>query len=157
MFKRSIGRKVLFLVSSLILLAQAGYAIMPPRVYRKAIRESSIKAVARVKSVTVYDRSELYVRKKVVFELIKSYGPVTPKKEFVGYCESATDKPIVGGTIYYYPNVGEVAFVTLGGNSLAGYFTSYTLLTPELSDTLERDGLSGLKYGIGEVYVKNKE
>ena len=157
MSKKGVWDRILFLLLLLFFLAQAGYAIMPPDTYRAAIRASEIKVVARVKAVTVVEETDIYIEKKVEFELLKSYGTVTPAATFWGYCRGDTAKSFVGGTIYYYPEAGEVAFVTLSGDAKSGNFTSYTLLSPELSDTLDKEGLDGLEYGIGEVFVKNNK
>ncbi len=140
-----------------IFLAELAYALMPPYVYKEAIENSPIKAVAVVKGVTVIEKTKFYIEKKVEFELVESYGLVKPAKKFYGYCKSATAEPLVGGTIYYYPVVGEEVFVTLDSVSRgddSGLITSYTLLDEDLRAVLKTLGLDGLEAGIGQVAPK---
>ncbi len=150
--------KIMVLAICFSLFAEAGYAIMPPDVYKKAIQDSPVKALAKVLDVVVTEKSKYYICKRVKFKLVKSYGLIKPSKIFYGHCKSATDNKIVGGTIYYYPEKGDEVFVTLDGVGIdgdAGYFTSFTLLDDKLRNTLIKIGLDGLDYGFGKVTRKN--
>ncbi len=149
--------RIMFAALALGVITGSALALMPPEVYVKAIESSPIKVIAKVKSVKVSEESKYYIEKKVEFVLVKSYGPVTPPKIFFGSCKSSTDETIVGGTIYYYPNVGDEVFVTLdgvGAGDDSGYVTSYTPMIDELKNILQNIGVSGLEYGIGKVSVK---
>ncbi len=149
--------RIMFAAMALGFVAGSAFALMPPEVYVKAIESSPIKVIARVKSVKISEESKYYIEKKVEFVLIKSYGPVKPANVFYGSCKSSTTETIVGGTIFYYPNVGDEVFVTLDGvgdGDDSGYITSYTPVTDELKNILDNAGLYGLEYGIGKVSVK---
>lgn len=150
--------KILVLVVCFGIFADAVYAIMPPDVYKKAIQDSPVKAIAIVQDVVVTEKSKYYISKKVKFKLVKSYGLIKPTKIFYGHCKSATENKIVGGTIYYYPEKGTKVFVTLDGvgtDGDSGYFTSLTLLDDKLKSILSKIGLEGLDYGLGRVMPKN--
>ncbi len=62
-------------------------------------------------------------------------------------------KPVAGPDQYYSPKKGDIVFLTLDCAS----FTSYTLLTPELNAALKENGLAGVEYGCGCVYVEEDE
>ena len=143
----------LFVVAALsgLLLSRAALAVLPPEVYKQAIRDSKVKAIAKVVEVKVVATSPTMVSKKVLFRLERSLGPEQPEETFVGHCESAGKKEIVGAPLFYYPKVGERVYVTLVKSG--GSFTSYTLLTPELEEALLHSP-EKVKPGIGEVTVK---
>ena len=137
------------------------FAVMPPQVYIKRIKESQVKALAVVKNVEVTAEKEHYIAKKVEFELIDSYGKVKPSKVFYGSCKSSTGTPWVGGDIYYYPVAGEKVFVTISlygqikeNQCVYGEITSYTPVTVELENCLKKDGLDCIEYGMSRVRVK---
>jgi len=137
-------------------------ALMPPNVYHEKIKKSLVKVTAKVISIEITGNSKHAVFKKVKFQLIKSYGRITPPKIFIGHCLSAGKKPISGGDIYYNPEKNDVVFVTLAGGNKSvsddcGNFTSYTKLTKRLETALDKKGLSALSYAIGSVYIKDKE
>ena len=136
-------------------------ALMPPKVYHEKIKKSLVKVTAKVISIEIAGNSKHAVFKKVKFQLIKSYGKITPPKIFIGHCLSAGKKPICGGDIYYNPEKNDVVFVTLAGGGKntsndCGDFTSYTKLTEKLKSTLNKKGLLALSYGIGSVYIKKE-
>ncbi|MFC1570848.1 hypothetical protein ACFL4E_03595 [Candidatus Omnitrophota bacterium] len=153
-----VSKKMYFLVSVLLcagLIAASAFAVLPPKYYAKAAEESNIKATAVVKSVKVLEHHKAVDYKRVTFELIKSYGPEKPPKEFTGRCESVNKRwweksPGVGGTIYYYPKKKEKAYVTINHND--GSITSYTRLTPKLEKALDTD-FKSVKTKMGTAYA----
>ncbi len=154
---KRIWAKITVVLVCLGILAEVGYAIMPPEVYKKYILESKLKAVATVRNVEIIEKTEYYIEKKVEFELMCSYGEILPPKVFYGYCKSATENLRVGGTIYYYPMIGDEVFVTIGSigeGEDTGNITSFTYMDEDIKKALRDDGFAGLNYGMGKVYPK---
>jgi len=137
----------------LLMFSSLLFAVMPPSYYKKMIEESQIKAEALVLHVKITDKTEYKIQKEITFKLIKSDGKVKPKEQFKGWCYSATDKPLVGGEIYYYPKVGEKVYVTL--STKGGKVTSLkTLINTEqelmnaiatIATKSEKEGLKQLE------------
>ena len=65
---------------------------------------------------------------------------------------SPGDIPPPGGTLYYYPNLGDRVFVTISRDD--GELTSYTKLTPDLEKAL-KNNLKVLRLRGTEVVFKN--
>lgn len=127
-------------------------AMLPPDVCNQRIKDSKIQAIATVKDIkTVYEsKTTNLVEKQVIFELEKSMGEITPKKEFSGYCDSVIEGkiPIPGGP-YFRPVKNQKVFVTITKSN--GYITSYTILTPELQEKIIHN-FKKIKYDIDRIY-----
>lgn len=135
----------------LILTTGIAFAVMPPKHYKELAEESKIKATAGVISIKVIESTKRSTYKEVTFQLIKSYSVVKTPEKFVGKCNSVDfpwQDPGVGGTIYYYPERSDNVFVTISENG--GSITSYTILTPQLEEALEKDQIA---FGMGKIYI----
>ncbi len=137
-----------FLISSLC------FGVMPPEYYKEMIDESQIKAEAEIVHVKIVDKTEHKIQKEITFKLIKSDGEVKPQEQFKGWCYSATDKPMVGGEIYYYPKAGQRVYVTLAskGGKVTSLKTLHVDMQKELMSAIviiatksEKDGLTQIK------------
>jgi len=138
----------LFLVSSLC------FGVMPPKYYEEMIAESQIKAEAEILHVKVTDKTEYKIQKEITFKLIRSDGKVTPNEQFKGWCYSATNKPLLGGEVYYYPKAGERVYVTLAtkGGKVTSLKTLQVDMQKELMSAIviiatksEKDGLAKIE------------
>ncbi len=128
-------------------------AVMPPEHYDRLVRESRIKAVAIVKKIIVLSKTDQRTHKKIVFDLETGFEENMPSS-FEGTCYSIDhtwQKPMVGGTIYYYPFVGQKVLVTITSNS--GKITSYTPLGPDLLKEIKKNGLANISYGMGKAMI----
>jgi len=141
---------LLFLVAAVL---PAG-AVMPPDHYRRMAEESTIKAIAVVKSVEVIERTKRSTFKRVVFEMKHPFSADAPRS-FTGTCYSvdhAWQDPGVGGTIYYYPAEGTTVFVTVAadGGSITGLVTLNEETEKRFMAHPER-----IRYGIGGAYLED--
>ncbi|MFC1480586.1 hypothetical protein ACFL5Y_03990 [Candidatus Omnitrophota bacterium] len=147
--------KTIIAILFLCFFSTSVFAVLPPKYYEKAARESKIKATATVEAVKVADHYNAVDYKKVTFKVIKSFGPEEALEKFTGRCESVNKRwfekpPGAGGTIYYYPKKGERVYVTISSED--GGITSYTRLTPKLEKALNED-FKSVKTKMGTAYV----
>jgi hypothetical protein len=117
------------------------------------IDESQIKAEAQILHVKVVDKTEYKIQKEITFRLIKSDGKVKPKEQFKGWCYSATDKPLVGGEIYYYPKVGQRVYVTLAtkGGKVTSLKTLHVDMQKELMSAIVVIATKSEKEGLAQI------
>ncbi len=59
-------------------------------------------------------------------------------------------EPPVGGTLYYYPEAGDLVYVTVGSNG--GPITSYTYLN-DVMESLFIDNEEKIRYGMGNAWL----
>ena len=149
-------------------------AVMPP-VYSKFVKSSVIKAIAVVKKVEILDKYE----SNVLFSLEKSFGDGNKTlEEFKGVCtrdnylpskyakvtspdanvSSSSSKVssdgITDGTVYYHPQESDRVLVTV---DKYGHITSYTVLSTELENELQENGLKNISFIIGHTRVKHHD
>lgn len=140
------------------LLCQAALAVLPPEYYRQKIQDSRVKAIAQVERVDVIAHARAVDTQKVTFSTINDLGIETPAI-FTGICyavnkRSGNIEPMVSGTVYHYPVLGDKAYVTISSDG--GSITSYTVLTPDLENALLHDPES-VELGIGKVRVRSRQ
>jgi len=139
---RHLARLLLLIVLFSSLRARA---ILPPEIYDQEARNSAIIAIARVVRVEEISRNEHSTTKNVVFQREKGLSRDVPEV-FSGTCSSVESgqTPLIGGTIYYYPDKGERVLVTIQVNG--GMITSYTPLTPELENEIRQHGIRNITF-----------
>jgi hypothetical protein len=90
-----------------------------PSLVAKEIGSSSIKGIARVKTVTTIQNGQRYSNQKTLFELVQPLFDTKVPQKFVGNSMAVLhkwQKPGVGGEHYDYPVQGTLVFVTVGGD-----------------------------------------
>ena len=135
-----------------LILASAAWAVMPRYHYAQQSEESKIKAIATVEEVRVLDEGKQYTSKEVTFRLEYALTPDTPEV-FTATCESVDQDwqvPVPGGTIYFYPVVGERVYVTVLSNG--SQITSLTELTAELEQAI-KEAPETIRYGFSRAHV----
>jgi len=150
-------KRLFFVVFIFFCFCQTALAVLPPEYYRQKIQDSHVKAIARVVQIDRISHRNSVDEKKVVFQLIKNFGDSVPDL-FIGICYSVNKRwwekePMVGGTIYQYPQKGDKVYVTASFDG--GLITSYTVLYPELEDALFFHP-QDIEIGISEVRVKTE-
>lgn len=127
-------------------------SVMPPEVYANMAEKSKIKATAVVESVKVLETGKRSTWKSVVFKLRFPFAENVPE-QFTGTCYSVDfpwQDPPVGGTLYYYPEAGDLVYVTVGSNG--GPITSYTYLN-DVMESLFIDNEEKIRYGMGNAWL----
>ena len=149
-------RNFLFVLIGL-LIAVKGMAVMPPSVYKEAIKDSKIKIIGECKQIKItgsrgysqicFGHFEASYEVNLETKKIKKLKiPVIYKGEFERVNLGKT--PPVGGTIYYYPMIGSRYFVTI--SDAAGKITSMTHLKDYELKKLLSDP-SCIKVGMGQI------
>lgn len=153
MFKR-LSITFLFLFS---VLNQAN-AVLPPKYYKEKIKNSEIKAFAVVEDIKITKWKDSIQSKKVSFKTIEPFTDNTPAT-FTGNCSSVKKKflwdkgnQIDGGTIYYYPQKGEKAFVTV----FKGYISSYSKINSNTEKESNKNGLKNIKMNLKSIKIKGE-
>ncbi|RJR35860.1 MAG: hypothetical protein C4576_24580 [Desulfobacteraceae bacterium] len=150
-------RRILFMLSISIVLSfgtPPALAVRSPEYYEERVEASFIKAVAVVEEVRVLEASARSTRKEVLFRLERSLGKDVPAR-FSGICfyvDREGQEPGAGGTVYYYPEKGVRALVTV--NLDGGIITSYTPLSEELDRELRQNGLRNIAFPMGRAVVR---
>lgn len=135
----------------------AAHAVMPPKVYDSQARQSKIKAVAVVKKIFILSETKEKTHKKIVFEIEKGFEKSTPQT-FSGTCDSvdhAWQSPLLGGTIYYYPTIGQKVLVTISNNG--GFITSFTPFNAALEQEIEENQLLNISFEMGTAHIKKTD
>ncbi len=136
----------------LLAVSPPSYGVMPPEHYSRMAEQSSIKAVAIVESVEVLETTRQNTRKKAVFLLKHSFSDDIPEN-FSGTCCSVDfpwQNPMAGGTIYFYPEAGDLVYVTVAKDG--GSITSYTHINDAL-ESLFIDNPDRIRYGMGNAWL----
>ena len=120
-------------IISLLSIVSFCFAVMPPTYYKQIVDESKIKVKAKIIQVKVVYKTEFKIKKEITFKLLKSEGEVTPKDNFKGWCYSTNNKHLLSGEKYYYPEVGEIVYVTL--SSEGGKVTSMKTLANAIQES----------------------
>lgn len=129
-------------------------AVMPPEHYARAAEDSAIKAIAVVVDVTILKETRQSTRKEVLFRLERSFGKEAPR-QFRGTCYSvdhASQQPMAGGTIYFYPQKGARVLVTVSDDG--GPITSYTPVSDALNAELADSGLANIAFQMGRARLQ---
>ena len=136
-----------------VLAAGVAQAVLPPRVYEQRARDSRIKAIAKLESMSVVGENDYSVIRSLRFTLEKNLAADPAQGVFFGTCHSLKPggDPPAGGTIYYQPKVGKRYFVTISRDG--GSITSLTLLTPALEKAL-LEHPDKVKFGFGSARVE---
>ncbi len=135
------------------------HAIMLDFMQKKAEESSSspIKSIVVVTKVKVLSETEYGTSKEVQLRVEKSFGDKSAH-EFSAHCSSLDHTwqgPIEsGGDIYFSPQEGDRVFVTVDKYS---DITSYTRLSPELEEELQKNGLKNISFIMGHVEIKNDQ
>ncbi len=127
-------------------------SVMPPEHYKNMAEQSKVKAIALVESVKIIDTTRHATTKEVKFKLRHSFVGRMPDA-FSGTCYSvhAFQEPMAGGTIYFYPEPGDLVYVTIAG--VGGMITSYTYLN-DIMETLFIDNADKIRYGMGNAWLE---
>jgi hypothetical protein len=136
-----------------LIFAGSAAGVMPPEHYARMAENSRIRATAVVDSVEVLETTKESTRKKVVFSLRHDFGMEVPEI-FSGICFSVDwpwQKPMAGGTIYFYPEKGDLVFVTVAADG--GHITSYTYLDENL-ETLFVGNPDRIRFGMGDAHLE---
>lgn len=126
---------------------------MPPKVYRQAIENSLIKAVAKVDRVKTTHIGWRYSSQTTTFTLINPHFGTSVPQHFSGTSAAALwpwQKPDAGGKLYFYPKNGDTVFVTISKDG--GIITSYTIATEPIIDALENTP-EKIHFGLGVVFI----
>ena len=146
--KKMLSGGILFL----FILVLPAWAVMPPEHYARMAEDSKIKATATVESVEVLETGKHSSLKKVIFRLRHPVSDHVPET-FSGTCYSVDhdwQKPLAGGTLYFYPQKGDFVFVTVGGDG--GSITSWNYLNDIMED-LFIDNKDKIRYGMGNAWL----
>jgi hypothetical protein len=133
-------------------------AVMPPEVYAQTSRESLIQAIATIVDVKIIHVGKQATIKEATFQLEYALTDGIPET-FIGSCQSI-DTPqqktniMAGGTIYFYPHVGNRVFVTVRDDG--GPITSMTPMTQELEQVI-REEPERIQYGIARVGIMSRD
>ena len=136
-----------------LLLAGPAAGVMPPEHYARMAENSKIRATAVVDSVKVLETTKESTTKKVIFSMRHGFGTYVPET-FSGICFSVDwpwQSPMAGGTIYFYPEKGDLVFVTVAADG--GPITSYTYLDENL-ETLFVGNPDRIRFGMGNAYLE---
>lgn len=134
------------------LLVLPACAVMPPDHYARMAENSKIKATASVESVKVLETGKHCSLKKVIFRLRHSFSD-NISEVFSGTCYSVDhdwQQPLAGGTLYFYPEKGDLVFVTVAGDG--GTITSWTYLN-DVMEELFIDNKDKIRYGMGNAWL----
>lgn len=140
---------LVFLFSAFCFSAES---VMPPDVYARMSEQSKIKATAVVEEVQVLETGKQSTWKSVVFRLRHPMSEGVPEK-FSGTCYSVDhewQQPPAGGTIYFYPEKGDLVYVTVAADG--GSITSYTYLN-DVMESLFIDNAEKIRYGMGNAWL----
>ena len=154
--KKTVHRSLLFCLLLIFSVSGTAHAVLPPHHYAQQAMNSDIKALAVVRQVIVLSESKQSTRKKIVFENKKGFSSLTPLL-FSGTCYSVDhdwQAPFAGGTLYYYPALGQKVLVTVTRNG--GAITSYTPLDAALEDEILRNGLTHIEFNMGKAAIRPK-
>jgi len=147
MFGRRFG---LTLLSVSFLFVSSAGAVMLPDVYARMSEQSKIKATAVVESVKILEKNSHSTLKLVTFSLRHPMTGNVPE-QFSGTCYSVDhewQQPPAGGTIYFYPEMGDLVYVTVAADG--GTITSYTYLN-DVMESLFTDNMDKIRYGMGNA------
>ncbi|MFA7364621.1 MAG: hypothetical protein WCZ25_12175 [Aminobacteriaceae bacterium] len=140
---------LVFLFSAFCFPAES---VMPPDVYARMSEQSKIKATAVVEEVKTLEITRQSTWKSVVFSLKHPMSKGVPEK-FSGTCYSVDhewQQPPAGGTIYFYPEKGDLVYVTVAADG--GSITSYTYLN-DVMESLFIDNAEKIRYGMGNAWL----
>jgi len=126
--------------------------VMPPDVYARMSEQSKIRATAVVEEVKTLETGMQSTWKSVVFRLRHPMSEGVPEL-FSGTCYSVDhswQQPPAGGTIYFYPEKGDLVYVTVAADG--GSITSYTYLN-DVMESLFIDNADKIRYGMGNAWL----
>ncbi|MDD3516167.1 MAG: hypothetical protein PHD35_10580, partial [Synergistaceae bacterium] len=106
---------LVFLFSAFCFPAES---VMPPEVYSRMSEQSKIRATAVVEEVKTLETGMQSTWKSVVFRLRHPMSEGVPEL-FSGTCYSVDhswQQPPAGGTIYFYPEKGDLVYVTVAAD-----------------------------------------
>jgi len=143
--------KIVFLLIVFSFTISRCFAMLPPEVYEQMIKESKIKAIATVKKVKIIKKNKYTIEERVFFHLEKAMDKTNVPDEFSGLCKSVRKNQmrLIGSDVHFYPLKNDRVFVTI--TTEGGSITSYTTLTPELEDKVNKN-FDEMKFGINEIY-----
>lgn len=130
----------------LVALSGMLIAALPVEYYHQAVRESKLKAVAKIVRIEKLGETDWSITRDVTFRLESSLDGTIVEPTFHGVCSSVKlgKIPPPGGTLYFYPREGERVLVAI--SKAGGAITVMEFLAPEATlaqaDTLLRN-LSG--------------
>ena len=127
-------------------------SVMPPEVYSRMSEQSKIRATAVVEEVKTLETDRQSTWKSVVFRLRHPMSEGVPEL-FSGTCYSVDhswQQPPAGGTIYFYPEKGDLVYVTVAADG--GSITSYTYLN-DVMESLFIDNADKIRYGMGNAWL----
>ncbi len=146
-------RKICPAVFLLLFFAGPSAGVMPPDHYARMAEISKIRATAIVDSVEILETTKTRTYKKVFFSLRHAFNEETPNT-FSGTCYSVDwpwRTPMTGGTIYFYPEKGDMVFVTVAADG--GSITGYTYLDENL-ETLFVTNPDRIRFGMGNAFLE---
>ena len=138
---------LVFLFSAFCISAES---VMPPDVYARMSEQSKVKATAVVEEVKILETTRQSTWKSVVFRLRHPMSEGVPE-QFSGTCYSVDhewQQPPAGGTIYFYPEMGDLVYVTVAADG--GTITSFTYLN-DVMESLFTDNIDKIRYGMGNA------
>lgn len=144
-------KKIFVLLTSLFLLQNGVFAMLPPEYMLDDINKSKIKTPAVVKKVKTIERKRGNRVQKVTFTgLYQNEGAV-----YEGTCINFNGKmpwtiPIVGSR-FYYPKKGERVFVTIMYDG--GEITSLVIMDEKFEKAV-KENPSAIKYDSSGAYLK---
>lgn len=136
-------------------LPVTAHTVLPPQVYKKRALDSQIKAIATVTRVVTDHIGEHASFKTATFSRVYGLTKDTSQTFEASFKSIETPEqkanPMMGGSIYFYPHIGQRVFVTVTCDG--GPITSMTTATEEL-EWVVREDPERIEYGMGKVTIR---